>query len=67
LWTPCVTIRDSTEQPETLSVGVDALVGTDPDDIVNGAKQQISQQSDWNTPFGDGDAADRILSQSNIT
>ena len=27
---PCMTLRDSTERPETVSVGTNLLVGTDP-------------------------------------
>jgi UDP-N-acetylglucosamine 2-epimerase (non-hydrolysing) len=27
---PCMTLRDTTERPETVSIGTNALIGTDP-------------------------------------
>jgi UDP-N-acetylglucosamine 2-epimerase (non-hydrolysing) len=61
LQTPCVTVRDSTERPETVSVGANTIVGTAPADIVEGTRTQLNKPTDWNAPFGDGNAADRIL------
>jgi UDP-N-acetylglucosamine 2-epimerase (non-hydrolysing) len=34
LGTPCVTLRDNTERPETLDVGSNILAGTDPEKII---------------------------------
>lgn len=59
---PCVTLRDNTERPETLAVGGNLLVGTDPDRIVTGAKKMLSKQRTWSNPFGDGHAGHRIVS-----
>lgn len=61
LQTPCVTIRESTERPETVTVGANVVVGTDPDDIVAGAREQLAKPTDWDAPFGDGNAAEQIL------
>jgi UDP-N-acetylglucosamine 2-epimerase (non-hydrolysing) len=61
LGTRCVTVRDSTERPETLSVGANRLVGTDPDEIVAGANEMLDRPVDWDCPFGDGTAAANIL------
>ncbi|MDL0138589.1 UDP-N-acetylglucosamine 2-epimerase (non-hydrolyzing) [Halobacterium salinarum] len=61
LQTPCVTVRDSTERPETVAVGANVVVGTDPSDIANGARKQLAESTDWEAPFGDGNAAERIL------
>lgn len=61
LQTPCVTVRDSTERPETVSVGANTVVGTAPDNIVEGARSQLDKPTDWESPFGDGNAAERIL------
>lgn len=33
LGVPCLTLRDSTERPETVTVGTNILVGTDPDNL----------------------------------
>lgn len=30
---PCMTLRDNTERPETISIGTNELVGTNPDDL----------------------------------
>lgn len=61
LQTPCVTVRDSTERPETVSVGANIVVGTCPADIVTGARTQLDRPTDWDAPFGDGTAAEQIL------
>ena len=34
LGTPCVTLRNNTERPETVDVGSNIIAGTDPDSIV---------------------------------
>ncbi|MFB6223475.1 MAG: non-hydrolyzing UDP-N-acetylglucosamine 2-epimerase [Haloarcula sp.] len=61
LGTPCVTIREHTERPETLSVGSNVLAEPTPDAIVGSAFDIRSNASDWEAPFGDGDAAEKIL------
>ena len=61
LGVPCVTLRASTERPETIRVGANRLVGTDPDEILVGALDMVDQPTDWPNPFGDGDAASQIL------
>ena len=61
LGTPCVTMRDSTERPETVDVGANVLVGTDPAAIVDGAERMIDRSGAWPNPFGDGTAAEEIL------
>ena len=30
---PCMTMRDSTERPETITIGTNELIGTDPDSL----------------------------------
>lgn len=61
LQTPCVTVRDSTERPETLDVGSNRLVGTDPGAIVDGGERMLEREPDWENPFGSGDAAEQIV------
>lgn len=58
---PCVTLRDNTERPETVAVGANLLAGTDPTRILEGAEAMLHAPTDWANPFGDGDAAERIL------
>lgn len=61
LGTPSVTVRTSTERPETVQVGANVLAGRDPDDIVAAARRMAVMNPDWQNPFGDGTAAEQIL------
>ncbi|MCW3985548.1 MAG: UDP-N-acetylglucosamine 2-epimerase (non-hydrolyzing) [Candidatus Bathyarchaeota archaeon] len=61
LGVPCVTLRYNTERPETLEVGANVLAGTDPYEIVDKTKLMLSGNNNWENPFGDGDAAERIV------
>lgn len=61
LGTPCVTLRDSTERPETVTVGANRLTGHDPVEIVRCVNQMIQKKGEWENPFGDGNAGERIL------
>ncbi|MEM2110234.1 MAG: UDP-N-acetylglucosamine 2-epimerase (non-hydrolyzing), partial [Candidatus Odinarchaeota archaeon] len=58
---PCVTLRETTERPETISVGSNILVGTDPDKIMEGVAYMVEKNTDWSNPFGDGKASDKII------
>lgn len=58
---PCVTLRDNTERPETVDVGANRLSGIDPDSIRSAARTMLSEPTDWENPFGDGQAAARML------
>ncbi|MFD1600094.1 non-hydrolyzing UDP-N-acetylglucosamine 2-epimerase [Halobellus rarus] len=61
LGVPCVTMRDNTERPETIDVGANRLSSCDPGQIVASATEMLLKGNDWENPFGDGDAAERIL------
>ena len=61
LGVPCVTLRDNTERPETIEAGSNMLAGTDPEMIVKHAGIMLGRKNDWTNPFGDGDAARRII------
>lgn len=58
---PCVTLRDNTERPETISVGSNMLAGTDPDKIVECAKTMVARKNSWINPFGDGTTGKQIV------
>ena len=58
---PCVTLRDNTERPETLEVGSNVLAGIDPQKILNSAIKMYRRNNDWNSPFGDGKAGEKII------
>lgn len=61
LGTPCVTLRDSTERPETIAVGANVLAGVNPSVIRESARTMLNRPVDWSNPFGDGRAAERIV------
>jgi len=58
---PCVTLRESTERPETLSVGGNILVGCKKAKILNGIGKMSNVDRVWKNPFGDGKSAGRII------
>ncbi|WP_415380169.1 non-hydrolyzing UDP-N-acetylglucosamine 2-epimerase [Halosimplex sp. TS25] len=60
---PCVTMRNSTERPETVSVGANKLSGVDPADIESNATTMLQRNSNWENPFGDGTASEKILQE----
>lgn len=58
---PCVTLRNNTERPETVSAGANTVAGTNPEGILRAASKMLGSKRDWKNPFGDGRAAERIL------
>lgn len=58
---PCVTLRNSTERPETVTNGMNVLTGTDPKNIVSAVRTMLDRNTiRWINPFGDGHAGERI-------
>ena len=60
LGTPCVTLREETEWPETLVNGWNVLAGTDPKRIVEAARRP-QPQVEAPQVFGNGRAAQRMV------
>jgi UDP-N-acetylglucosamine 2-epimerase (non-hydrolysing) len=62
LGVPCLTLRDNTERPITISQGTNTLAGRDPDTIIRLARERLTQPFDTSKrPEGwDGQAAPRI-------
>jgi UDP-N-acetylglucosamine 2-epimerase (non-hydrolysing) len=58
---PCVTLRENTERPETIEVGSNILAGTHPEKMLAAVIRMIDIPRIWNNPFGNGDAAHRII------
>jgi len=60
---PCLTLRDNTERPETISIGTNKLIGTDPRNIAPTLKKLFS--GDWKKggipDLWDGKTAYRIV------
>jgi len=61
LGVPCVTLRYNTERPETLDVGANVLAGTEPTEIVKRTRYMLNKSTNWENPFGDGRAGERIV------
>ncbi len=61
LQTPCVTLRDNTERPETVDVGANIIVGVKSKRILDGVEEMLTREPTWENPFGDGTAAEQIL------
>jgi len=62
LGVPCVTLRDNTERPETVDIGANILAGTASEDILKCAQVMLGKSRDWQNPFGDGKAGEKIVS-----
>jgi UDP-N-acetylglucosamine 2-epimerase (non-hydrolysing) len=60
---PCLTLRDNTERPVTVSSGTNRLVGTEPHKILQSAIEALSGK--WKRgevpELWDGHAAERIV------
>ncbi|MGX1024400.1 non-hydrolyzing UDP-N-acetylglucosamine 2-epimerase [Psychroflexus sp. MBR-150] len=60
---PCITLRDNTERPETVDIGTNELVGTNPQKIKPALEKLLN--GDWKTgqipEKWDGKAAERIV------
>jgi UDP-N-acetylglucosamine 2-epimerase (non-hydrolysing) len=61
LQVPCITIRENTERPETVSVGANKVVGLSVDEFRNAVQFHMEHPAQWENPFGDGHTAERIL------
>ena len=59
---PCLTLRDSTERPVTVSLGTNVLVGRDPDKLRSELSRVLAGQAKKGTipPLWDGQAGERI-------
>jgi UDP-N-acetylglucosamine 2-epimerase (non-hydrolysing) len=62
---PCMTLRDSTERPETITLGSNELVGTEPSNLLPYLKRLQSEQ--WKKtaipPLWDGHTSEKIVAK----
>jgi UDP-N-acetylglucosamine 2-epimerase (non-hydrolysing) len=58
---PCVTLRHSTERPETVYVGANAIAGLVPEHILEKTLEMVNKPRNWRNPLGDGMARKRII------
>lgn len=63
LGVPCLTLRENTERPVTISQGTNQLIGTNPAKIIATANEILSGKGKAGRipPFWDGHAAERIV------
>jgi len=61
LQVPCITIRENTERPETITIGANKLVGLDKVRFKEAVSFHRQNKKSWNNPFGDGHTAEKIL------
>jgi UDP-N-acetylglucosamine 2-epimerase (non-hydrolysing) len=63
LGVPCLTLRENTERPITISEGTNQLIGTDPRNILAAAEDVLAGRAKRGRipPFWDGHAAERIV------
>ena len=58
---PCVTVRDTTEWPETVQAGANRLVEAEPETILNAVINMMDKSIEMaDNPFGDGHASSKI-------
>ena len=58
-----MTIRESTERPETIEAGSNILAGLNVDNIFNSVKQitSINPEWSWDSSLGDGKTASKVI------
>ncbi len=62
LGTPCITVRNNTERPESVAVGANILTGCDQEKIMSTLKDLMSaEKKHWTNPFGDGTTSKQII------
>jgi len=62
---PCLTLRENTERPITVTLGTNKVVGTDPERIIAGASAALAEKPGQpaTIPLWDGHTAERILTE----
>ena len=58
---PCVTLRNSTERPETVKIKSNIVSGYKEKKILENINKMIKRKNSWGNPFGNGDASSKII------
>lgn len=57
---PCVTMRMSTERPETIELGSNIVAGTNPQKILSGVESMMQVEPSWRHPYGENVSAKMV-------
>lgn len=57
---PCVTLRDNTERPETITAGANMLYGGE-QQLESSVGEMLKKARNWPNPYGDGNTSTKIL------
>ena len=58
---PCVTLRDTTERPESVEVGGNVIAGLCAENIERMADKMMASKQKWRNPFGNGKSGEKIV------
>jgi len=60
---PCVTIRESTERPETIEAGSNILSGLNPENVLKAVNiiTKHERNWEWSSTLGDGKTSMRVV------
>ncbi|MBF0252643.1 MAG: UDP-N-acetylglucosamine 2-epimerase (non-hydrolyzing) [Candidatus Omnitrophica bacterium] len=61
---PTIVLRKNSERSEALDIGAAMLTGENIDDLRLAVKEMLSHERTWDTPFGDGRAAEVIIKKT---
>jgi len=61
LGVPCVTLRKSTERPQTVEIGANVLAGREPEKKLERFLKMEGKKNGWEQPSGDGKAGEKVV------
>ncbi|KPB03553.1 non-hydrolyzing UDP-N-acetylglucosamine 2-epimerase [Bacillus sp. CHD6a] len=61
LGTPCITLRENTERPETVECGSNTLAGFDTFKIIHSVERVSTTSPNWNHPYGTAGISANII------
>ncbi len=61
LKTKCITLRENTERPETVTVGGNIIAGIQPEKIKASVTKLLDKEVSWSNPFGDGTTGKKCI------
>jgi UDP-N-acetylglucosamine 2-epimerase (non-hydrolysing) len=59
---PCITLRESTERPETIDCGANTLTGLNSQEVLSAIKASSQNLASWESPYGKGVTSQSIIS-----